>query len=137
MTIDFEAKQLHMSTPGRVALKRLNHAVGIAFFVHTEQDLLAMMHPTSQNMCPGSPLLWLPMEILMVIFGKANDMDQLALALSCKHLLQVSTLVPLKPSACAISADEERVLKPQRRSAEMGLNESKASKDWDNQRLET
>lgn len=43
MTIDFEAKQLHMSTPGRVALKRLNHAVGIAFFVHTEQDLLAMV----------------------------------------------------------------------------------------------
>lgn len=37
----------------------------------------------------------------MTIFDEADDVDQLALALSCKHLLQASTLVSLKTSVCA------------------------------------
>lgn len=37
----------------------------------------------------------------MAVFDAADDIDQLALALSCKHLLQASTLVSLKTSASA------------------------------------
>ncbi|ELR06161.1 hypothetical protein VC83_01308 [Pseudogymnoascus destructans] len=38
------------------------------------------------------------MEILIAIFKEVDDIDQLALAVSCKHLLQVFTLVSLKTS---------------------------------------
>lgn len=56
---------------------------------------------TLQNTCPPTPLLQLPTEILIAIFDRADDIDQLALALSCKHLIHASTLVSLKSSVCA------------------------------------
>lgn len=56
---------------------------------------------TLQNASRGAPLLQLPMEILIAIFEEVDDVDQLALAVSCKHLLQLSTLVSLKTSIWA------------------------------------
>ncbi|KFX91611.1 hypothetical protein O988_07672 [Pseudogymnoascus sp. VKM F-3808] len=56
---------------------------------------------TLQNTCPSTPLLQLPTEILIAIFDRADDIDQLALALSCKHLIHASTLVSLKNSVFA------------------------------------
>ncbi|OBT74992.1 hypothetical protein VF21_06297 [Pseudogymnoascus sp. 05NY08] len=43
---------------------------------------------TLQDASRGAPLLRLPMEILIAIFEEVDDIDQLALAVSCKHLLQ-------------------------------------------------
>ncbi|KFZ16221.1 hypothetical protein V501_02336 [Pseudogymnoascus sp. VKM F-4519 (FW-2642)] len=56
---------------------------------------------TFQNAHPAPPLLQLPIEILIAIFEEVDDVDQLALAVSCKQLLQVSTLVSLKSSMWA------------------------------------
>ncbi|KAA6406430.1 MAG: hypothetical protein FRX48_09781 [Lasallia pustulata] len=47
----------------------------------------------------SSPLLCLPIEILIEIFDHVGPLDQLSLAFVCKHLLQVSALVSLKTSA--------------------------------------
>lgn len=46
----------------------------------------------------SSPLTRLPSEILVEIFNHVGLIDQLVLAFTCKHLLQVSTLVSLKMS---------------------------------------
>ena len=47
----------------------------------------------------SSPILRLPTEILVEIFDHTGPVDQLALALVCKHLLQVSASISLKTSS--------------------------------------
>ncbi|KAL9103211.1 MAG: hypothetical protein Q9163_001738 [Psora crenata] len=47
----------------------------------------------------SSPLLSLPTEILIEVFSHARMLDQLALALACKRLLQVSSCIRLKISS--------------------------------------
>lgn len=49
----------------------------------------------------SSSLLRLPAELLIEIFEHVGLLDQIALAIACKRLLQVSTLVPLKISSMA------------------------------------
>jgi hypothetical protein len=49
----------------------------------------------------SSSLERLPAELLVKIFNEAGHLDQLALALSSKHLLDVSTLADIKISSCA------------------------------------
>ncbi|KAF1956820.1 hypothetical protein CC80DRAFT_593512 [Byssothecium circinans] len=45
--------------------------------------------------------LRLPSELLLMIFDHANRLDKICLALSCRHLLQVSALASLKvPPKC-------------------------------------
>ena len=46
----------------------------------------------------STPLLHLPIEILCLIFKYADLITQFTLALSCRNLLQISTLVPFKCS---------------------------------------
>ncbi|OBT47408.1 hypothetical protein VE00_03233 [Pseudogymnoascus sp. WSF 3629] len=53
---------------------------------------------TLPNTCTSAPLLQLPTEILITIFDEVEIINQLALALTCKRLLQVSTLVSLDVS---------------------------------------
>ncbi|KAF2241474.1 hypothetical protein BU26DRAFT_525294 [Trematosphaeria pertusa] len=43
----------------------------------------------------SAPFLLLPTEILLLIFDQAGSLDKLCLALSCRHLLQVSALASL------------------------------------------
>src|SRR2546423_4256398 len=69
----------------------------------------------------SSLLSLLPTELLVQIFNHAGLLDQLALALTCKYLLQVSTFVCLKISSltgksvsCRRSTMEEllRIVRP-------------------------
>ncbi|OBT88617.1 hypothetical protein VE02_03991 [Pseudogymnoascus sp. 03VT05] len=67
---------------------------------------------TLPNACTGAPLLQLPTEILIIIFDKANLIDQLCLALACKRLLQVSTMVSMdasEPDAISMQALHDRL----------------------------
>ncbi|OBT74993.1 hypothetical protein VF21_06296 [Pseudogymnoascus sp. 05NY08] len=62
---------------------------------------------TLSDACSAAPLLQLPTEILIIIFDKVNLIDQLCLALACKHLLQVSTVVSMdasEPDALSMQA---------------------------------
>jgi hypothetical protein len=56
----------------------------------------------------SSPLLCLPTEILISIFVYADIIDRFALALTCKKLLQISSLVTLKTSVFIGQAESNR-----------------------------
>ncbi|KFZ00684.1 hypothetical protein V500_00970 [Pseudogymnoascus sp. VKM F-4518 (FW-2643)] len=176
-----------MSTPGKVALKRLNHAVGIAlcmtstrtgfvgharsfarvnatveeirvyregalagwryevcalyvavviqmiikllqalvWLIEDVRDMGQKVLDTLQDASPAAPFPQLPTEILVAIFNEVDDIDQLALALSCKRLLEASTLVSLKSSVWT-----GYFMKPDLRRAVLSRLVSPTTKTW-------
>ena len=61
---------------------------------------------------PSSPLVRLPAELLLQIFSFGKSIDQLCLALTCRRLLQISSIRPIKIPSVAI----HRNLPPPQRS---------------------
>lgn len=83
------------TVPSEVSLKKL--PLPLRVILTTSYQLL----DTLQNASRAPPLLQLPTEILIAIFEEVSYLDQLALAVSSKHLLHVSTLVTLKTNKFA------------------------------------
>ncbi|KAL1958528.1 hypothetical protein VTO42DRAFT_4392 [Malbranchea cinnamomea] len=69
------------------------------------------LHSTPMDAQSGSHLLrLLPADIITLIFDESDPSDQLALALSCKRLLNIATLIHLKYNAATavLASPDER-----------------------------
>lgn len=80
---------------------------------------------TLQVASPGASLVQLPKEILFAIIEEADAIDQLALAVSCKRLLDASTGVALKSNAWA-----GKSMQPQYRQALLAQLSSSSPNGW-------
>ena len=85
---------------------------------------------TLQDANPAAPFIQLPTEMLVAIFNEVDDIDQLALALSCTRLLEASTFVSLKSSVWT-----GHFIKPGRRRAVLGRLVSPTTKTWNTWKL--